>query len=82
MRKSLTFATEEDDRVCLLRDLDLFLVRGRDEGSESASLMVGTFANGNIVPPGPGLADRARRGGHAMARIPSGMENEQQICCR
>jgi len=60
---------EEDDRVCLLRDLDLFLVRGRDECSEFASLMVGRFANGIMVPSGPGLADLERRG-QAMARIP------------
>jgi hypothetical protein len=81
MRKRRTFATDEDDReCCLLRDLDLFLDRGREGGSELAALMVGRFANGSRVCPGPGLADRERRG--QAIELLSGMYNEQQKCCR
>jgi hypothetical protein len=79
----LTLATDEDDREwCLLRDLDLFLDRGREGGSELAALMVGRFESGSRVCPcpGPGLADRERRG-HGIEFL-SDMYNEQQRCCR
>jgi hypothetical protein len=49
--KRPTLATDDDDRVCLLRDLDLFLDRVREGGSEFPGLMIGTFVNGNIDPP-------------------------------
>lgn len=82
MRKRRTLATDEDDReCCLLRDLDLFLDLGREGGSELAALMVGRFASGSKVCPGPGLAERERRG-QAMCSPPSGKYNEQQKCCR
>lgn len=57
-----TLAIEEDDRVCLLLDLDLSPVReiGLDGGSEVEACIVGRFTNGNKLPPG--LADLERRG--------------------
>jgi hypothetical protein len=55
-----TLAIDEDDRLCLLLDLDLALDCGREGGSEFVALMAGNWANGNIFPPG--LADRERRG--------------------
>ncbi len=63
-------ATDEDDRVCLLRDLDLFLDRDFEGGSEFEGLMTGKFAKGKSVPPAPGLSDRERRG-QAIAFSPS-----------
>ena len=69
LRKTPTLATDEVDRLCLVRDLDLFLDRGRDAGSELAESKVGRFVNGNTEPPAPGLADRERRG-QGMASLP------------
>jgi hypothetical protein len=81
--KRQTLATDEDEReCCLLRDLDLFLDRGLEGGSEFAALMVGRFATGSNVCPGPapGLADRERRGQGIIAFL--GYVDEQQKCCR
>ena len=37
-----TLATDDEDRVCLLLDLDLFLDLGLEGGSEFAASMVGS----------------------------------------
>lgn len=70
-RRGQTLATDEVDRLCLGRDLDRFLDRGRDAGSELAESNIGRFVNGNTEPPAPGLADRERRGqGMALRPLP------------
>jgi hypothetical protein len=59
-----TFATDDGDLLCLLLeslDLGLSVDRGLEGGSEIV-LSVGRLFNGNKLPPGPGLADRERRG--------------------
>jgi hypothetical protein len=63
-----TFATEEEDRECLLLVLDLSLERGRDGGSELVALIVGMFVRGNKLPPG--LADRESRGQAISCQFP------------
>lgn len=44
--RSGTFATDDEDRVCLLLDLDLFLDLGLDGGSEFAASTLGRFVIG------------------------------------
>lgn len=81
-----TFATDDGDLLCLLLDsLDLALSvdLGRDSGSEF-TLRVGPLGNGSRFSPGPGLADRERRGqGISLSTPPQPYAtSSRRICCR
>lgn len=83
----LALATEEDDLVCLIPDLDLSLDIDRtlEGGSEFAVCIVGKFVRGSRLPPEvpAGLAEREMRGQPICPQInPKVCTASSEICCR